>query len=235
VVGRIEKPPQSVLPAVIQAKIKQAFDAGYNKRTADEGRAAAARGRGPSHRSAALMPMPQRFQLSELRATACNSASCCARFALFATGGRAALEHQGSRRQSCCWGRSDRRRGMGTNAGTRYREYLQSPWWQRRRQLRLAVAGYVCEFASWNGQYDRYCDATENLEVHHTHYGSLGAERDEDLKVLCRVHHLVRHVLHIRCLCGDSVVTEDEAEDLVREAVESADGDIRQVTLAISR
>jgi hypothetical protein len=36
VVARVEKPLQPVLPAVIQAKIKEAFDAGYAKRTAEE-------------------------------------------------------------------------------------------------------------------------------------------------------------------------------------------------------
>ena len=35
-VTRVEKPPQPELLADIRAKIKEAFDTGYNKRTADE-------------------------------------------------------------------------------------------------------------------------------------------------------------------------------------------------------
>jgi hypothetical protein len=51
--------------------------------------------------------------------------------------------------------------------------------------------------------------------------------------VLCRIHHLVRHVTAIECArCGDRVDTDDSvAIDIVTEAIACADGDIRKVTL----
>jgi hypothetical protein len=87
----------------------------------------------------------------------------------------------------------------------KYREYLQSVWWWGRKERRLKVAGGQCEFypvVHDDGAHvfhvDR-CTETKQLEVHHKHYESLGAENDEDLAVLCRFHHLVRSVGRIVC------------------------------------
>ena len=75
----------------------------------------------------------------------------------------------------------------------RYEKYMRSPAWRDRRRQRLKVADNCCE---WSGgiEGNGMCDETKGLEVHHVHYNTLGAERDEDLEVLCRFHHLVRHV-----------------------------------------
>jgi hypothetical protein len=38
------------------------------------------------------------------------------------------------------------------------------------------------------------------------HYNSLGRERNEDTEVVCRLHHLVRHLMNLECdACGMSV------------------------------
>jgi hypothetical protein len=122
-----------------------------------------------------------------------------------------------------------------------YEKYLQSPHWQRTKQRRLAVAGHRCEFRPVVGSYktpddllgDR-CETTENLEVHHRHYQSLHAEKDEDLEVVCRFHHLVRGAIgDLDCPeCGDGPMGYDEEDVIavVREAIEDA-GSIELVDL----
>jgi hypothetical protein len=74
----------------------------------------------------------------------------------------------------------------------KYQEYLQSTWWQKRRKLRLEVAGGQCEFRSVEGRthqtvhYSR-CTRTKQLEVHHRHFESLGAKKDEGTNKACHL------------------------------------------------
>lgn len=90
---------------------------------------------------------------------------------------------------------------------TNYRDYLQTPQWYATRARRLDVAGNRCEF-TLNG---RRCTDTRSLNVHHRNYQRLGAELDGDLEVLCRLHHLVRHMIDAECeVCGASLVDDDE-------------------------
>lgn len=65
----------------------------------------------------------------------------------------------------------------------RYREYLNSPEWHQRRNQALRDAGYRCQ----------KCGVKRNLQVHHESYERLGAERPEDLIVVCRGCHLGHH------------------------------------------
>jgi 5-methylcytosine-specific restriction endonuclease McrA len=60
-----------------------------------------------------------------------------------------------------------------------YRSYMASREWAARRTVALAAAGRRCQ----------RCGACGGLEVHHKHYRTLGAERAEDLEVLCRPCH----------------------------------------------
>jgi len=54
--------------------------------------------------------------------------------------------------------------------------------------------------------------------VHHRSYNHLGAERDEDLEVLCHRHHLVREITKSECeVCGATLYEEDEALALIEE------------------
>lgn len=64
-----------------------------------------------------------------------------------------------------------------------YREYLRSEHWQQTRTSALERAGYKCEC----------CRAMTRLDVHHKTYERLGAELPEDLEILCRGCHGVRH------------------------------------------
>jgi hypothetical protein len=66
-----------------------------------------------------------------------------------------------------------------------YREYINSPQWRRRRKRALALAGHRCEHRGLFGR----CRNRHRLQVHHLHYRNFTAELDEDLKVLCTVHH----------------------------------------------
>jgi hypothetical protein len=61
-----------------------------------------------------------------------------------------------------------------------YFEYIHSEEWRRRRNRALRLSLYRC--AKCGGRY--------GLEVHHQTYERIGAERDDDLQVLCRDCHL---------------------------------------------
>ena len=108
-----------------------------------------------------------------------------------------------------------------------YTRYLQTADWQNRRARRLKVAGCRCEFrpiVDERGHHEclgERCTATTDLQVHHLHYRSLGVEADRDLEVLCRFHHLVRHITNQECeYCGEIVqVDEGEAIERVEEAI----------------
>lgn len=69
----------------------------------------------------------------------------------------------------------------------RYRAYLDSDGWRRRRNRRLRLAGYTCS----------RCGSKRSLEVHHNTYERLGKEWDQDLDVLCRDCHEGHHVAQI--------------------------------------
>jgi predicted HNH restriction endonuclease len=74
------------------------------------------------------------------------------------------------------WGRSQRF-GM-----TKYEAYLASEQWAVTRALAIHRANGQCVA----------CSMTDRLEVHHVSYARLGAERADDLRVLCgRCHALV--------------------------------------------
>jgi len=62
-----------------------------------------------------------------------------------------------------------------------YEEYLKSERWRAVRAGALERAGHRCQSPG--------CRATTGLEVHHRHYGSLGAEAWADLVVLCGPCH----------------------------------------------
>jgi hypothetical protein len=115
---------------------------------------------------------------------------------------------------------------------SKYDDYLASPGWQKRRAQRLVAAGYCCEFREYvvvDIKHDHYadrCRETSGLQVHHLNYERIGAERDDDLEVLCRFHHLVRHVAATVCMyCGDGTVPfDDDAIQIVKQAIEAAGG-----------
>lgn len=64
-----------------------------------------------------------------------------------------------------------------------YPEYLKTDHWLARRSEAKRRAGYRCE----------ECGAKHvRLEVHHLTYKNIGAERPEDLQVLCRPCHATK-------------------------------------------
>lgn len=64
-----------------------------------------------------------------------------------------------------------------------YREYLQTPEWQSRRQDALYRAKYCCQTCSGKGE----------LHVHHRTYVRRGQEWSSDLIVLCAPCHSLFH------------------------------------------
>jgi len=56
-----------------------------------------------------------------------------------------------------------------------YRRTMQSAGWRRRRAQAIRRAGHRCQ----------ECGARGSLDVHHTTYVHLGAERDNELLALC--------------------------------------------------
>jgi len=65
----------------------------------------------------------------------------------------------------------------------RYYAYLGGTIWRHRRKLALVRVGSRCED----------CGGTKKLEVHHLTYERLGHELPEDLQVLCKPCHRLKH------------------------------------------
>lgn len=64
----------------------------------------------------------------------------------------------------------------------KYKRYLRSDWWRKKRLEKMASQNYLCErCGDWAA------------EVHHKHYDSLGAEVLSDLEALCRTCHKKEH------------------------------------------
>ena len=63
----------------------------------------------------------------------------------------------------------------------KYKEYLKSKTWKKRRYAKVEEAGFKCE----------NCSETSYLEVHHKHYGNLFNEDTKDLMVLCKGCHWI--------------------------------------------
>lgn len=68
-----------------------------------------------------------------------------------------------------------RRRGQATARSRRYRRYLLSPEWKKRRQAILERDGFVCVFCG-----------EEADQVHHLTYERFQNEREQDLVACCR-------------------------------------------------
>lgn len=66
-----------------------------------------------------------------------------------------------------------------------YDDYLQTQHWKSVRKRTFAMQEHLCA----------ECGRTTNLQVHHLTYARRGAERNEDLQVLCRTCHMKRHRL----------------------------------------
>ncbi len=65
-----------------------------------------------------------------------------------------------------------------------YLAYLNSSGWRTRRNAALKDAKYRCSA----------CGSGRNLQVHHLTYERLGAELDEDLRVVCGDCHQQTHI-----------------------------------------
>jgi hypothetical protein len=74
----------------------------------------------------------------------------------------------------------------GNSASSDYKEYLQTPYWKRRREDKLRAVGRRCQLCN---------RGSVTLDVHHRTYERLGNELDEDLTVLCRDCHSIYHRL----------------------------------------
>ena len=64
-----------------------------------------------------------------------------------------------------------------------YADYLGTDHWQTVRRQKIMAAGFQCE----------RCGSSDALQVHHLTYENRGAERLEDLEVLCGQCHIVQH------------------------------------------
>lgn len=68
----------------------------------------------------------------------------------------------------------------------RYKQYINSEAWITRKDSFFATRERVCVG----------CDSRQNIHVHHMTYERLGAEKDEDLVVLCKECHELYHSRH---------------------------------------
>jgi hypothetical protein len=79
----------------------------------------------------------------------------------------------------------------------RYRQYLKSRTWAKKRQIAINRSGGYCEYPE--------CTSF-GVDVHHLRYPKIwGQERPEDICYLCRAHHQDIH----------GIETEPAAEKVV--------------------
>ncbi len=64
-----------------------------------------------------------------------------------------------------------------------YKLYLRSFAWEQRRNGAIRRVGGLCQM----------CDSGGKLHVHHISYERAGAERADDLRILCPSCHKLRH------------------------------------------
>lgn len=125
-----------------------------------------------------------------------------------------------------------------TTRRNEYHVYLRSPQWLATRERKLAAAGHRCEFEECASPRDAgiRCTETTGLEVHHRHYATVGREADNDLRVLCRLHHLATHLAAIECeFCAlEPVMDEDEALEIAKDAIANGD-DLESIVADIDR
>jgi 5-methylcytosine-specific restriction endonuclease McrA len=79
-----------------------------------------------------------------------------------------------------------------------YQDYLKSEHWQKTRKATLPDRNYQCE----------NCGRRGAPHVHHLTYTNLGAERPEDLEVLCRACHIEKHTPDACQRCGRPLFQE---------------------------
>lgn len=65
----------------------------------------------------------------------------------------------------------------------KYKEYIKSKEWKKRRKKIFEKRGRECEQCGF-GYY---------LHVHHKTYDNLGNEKDDDLQILCYRCHMSKH------------------------------------------
>ena len=75
------------------------------------------------------------------------------------------------------------RKGVKNDFRSKYKNYLQSDDWRKKREELFLERGKVCE----------KCGSKENIQVHHLRYRNLFNEKLEDLQVLCKPCHMEEH------------------------------------------
>ena len=68
--------------------------------------------------------------------------------------------------------------------------YYRSQKWKLKRDSALARANHQCQFVH---EVHGRCKNRHKLNVHHLTYENFQNERDSDLTVLCRHHHIWVH------------------------------------------
>lgn len=91
--------------------------------------------------------------------------------------------------------------------GQKYRLYLRSETWQRKREAALQRAGSRCQL----------CNSTGNLQVHHRTYERVGRELDSDLTVLCGGCHKRFHRSPARKTPQESAAKRNARAEIDRE------------------
>lgn len=74
-----------------------------------------------------------------------------------------------------------------------YRWTLESERWAALKWVRLGVAGFRCEACGWRWVGRTPRQALKWFDLHHVTYVRLGAERVEDVRVLCPDCHREVH------------------------------------------
>lgn len=75
----------------------------------------------------------------------------------------------------------------------KYISVLRSERWRALKLRRLMVCGFACEGCGQRYSGNGPKGALKAFDLHHTHYQTLGCERLEDVRILCRECHSGQH------------------------------------------
>ena len=79
--------------------------------------------------------------------------------------------------------RQESKRKYANRIPKKYKVYIKSKWWEKRKNLYFQSHEKKCAI----------CSSSEHIQLHHMVYKNYGNEKDEHLVPLCREHHNLFH------------------------------------------
>ena len=111
-----------------------------------------------------------------------------------------------------------------------YKQYLNSPHWQKIRQAVFKEYGHRCD----------HCGSSKNLHIHHITYEHLGEEEISDLVPLCedchkRLHNPFDSIDYLMLAEGYAYAELDSDDEKIRKRAEAIALPISELIEAIKK